>query len=743
MNTLQVFALFLTALDGRVVDLFYEKALSNVQITVVETGETAVTDKNGAFSFPTLPPGTWTLRAGDPPYESIEQQVVVPPGTPAERVQIGLIDNVESVEVVDVLQREKPVPGGTQITRDEIAVVPGARGDLLSALQSLPSMAQTGTLSLAGGLVIRGSGPADSRVFVDGVEVPFIFHFFNFQSVLPSEMIDDIAYAPGGFGVEYGRASGGLITVRSRRPRPEYRGSAELSFVNAAATLQGPLLGSAHVGKHDPTFAISFRRSFIDALLPIVLPDDADLSFTALPRYYDYQARLDWQKTDRWNFGLFLFASDDRLGLDTDVDNATDPSLTGAAFKNETAFLRAVSSAAYDSGDLQSRSSLSWVHGLLNVEAGSDRYLRFNARGASLRNETRAQLLPWLALRTGAEADRQDFEGNVKFPRPPRDGDIEQPNFTFDPPITELRTYTITYLGGWLAADLDLSSRLSLSAGARYDGFLRSYDHVVQPRGHAAFKLTEDTKLRASGGLYTRAPDYYDEAAQRNLDPERAWQAIGGIEHKVLDWLTLQSTAFYTWRSEMLVFKTNRNDPRFSEDAYVNRGTGRTYGTELFVQARGRRAFAWLSYTLSRSLRRDAPGAEERLFDFDQTHNLILVGSLAFGKNQQWRVGGRFQYASGRPHTPVKRAVFQSDINRYFPEFGRINSLRLEPLHQLDVRLDRIWQFRTWRLSAYLDIANVYAHPAPLQQQYSYDYSERKPVTNVPILPSLGIRGEF
>jgi hypothetical protein len=133
----------------------------------------------------------------------------------------------------------------------------------------------------------------------------------------------------------------------------------------------------------------------------------------------------------------------------------------------------------------------------------------------------------------------------------------------------------------------------------------------------------------------------------------------------------------------------------------------------------------------------------ERLFDFDQTHNLVLVGSHRFGKDKHWQVGARFQLTTGKPWTPVTGSVFNSDLNYYRPTYGTLNSERTELQHQLDVRVDRTWNFHKWRLKAFLDVQNVYLHPAAYAYQYSYDYSQKDALKTIPILPSLGIRGEF
>ena len=67
----------------------------------------------------------------------------------------------------------------------------------------------------------------------------------------------------------------------------------------------------------------------------------------------------------------------------------------------------------------------------------------------------------------------------------------------------------------------------------------------------------------------------------------------------------------------------------------------------------------------------------------------------------------------------------------------------MEAMHQLDVRLDRFWQFKDWRLSAYVDVQNVYAHATVMDYRYNQDYTQKTAIKTLPILPSFGVRGEF
>jgi hypothetical protein len=70
-------------------------------------------------------------------------------------------------------------------------------------------------------------------------------------------------------------------------------------------------------------------------------------------------------------------------------------------------------------------------------------------------------------------------------------------------------------------------------------------------------------------------------------------------------------------------------------------------------------------------------------------------------------------------------------------------SARLPAFHQLDVRLDKQWDFDAWKLMLYVELRNAYNRENAEAITYNYDYSRNKPVSGLPLLPVLGIRGEL
>jgi hypothetical protein len=150
----------------------------------------------------------------------------------------------------------------------------------------------------------------------------------------------------------------------------------------------------------------------------------------------------------------------------------------------------------------------------------------------------------------------------------------------------------------------------------------------------------------------------------------------------------------------------------------------------------------WLSYTIMRSERKDHPNQEFRIFQFDQTHILTLIATYKLPRGFQ--VGLRFRYATGNPTTPVLFGYFDAKNGNYNPVYGDTYSARNSDFHQLDFRFDKTWTFNLWKLLFYIDIQNLYNQQNAEGLRYSFDFSKVDDIiAGLPIVPSIGIRGEF
>jgi hypothetical protein len=175
---------------------------------------------------------------------------------------------------------------------------------------------------------------------------------------------------------------------------------------------------------------------------------------------------------------------------------------------------------------------------------------------------------------------------------------------------------------------------------------------------------------------------------------------------------------------------------------YGNNGSGRIYGGELLLRYKpDDKFFGWVAYTISRSERRSNDSEAFHLFEYDQTHILTALGSYRLGRG--WELGARWRYVTGSPYTPVASATYDADAGTYAPLNATPFSGRDEAFHRLDVRVDKTWTFKDWKLGAYLDLQNAYFHENAEGRSYSHNYARSGAVAGLPFLPVFGLRGEL
>src|SRR5262249_27400856 len=214
--------------------------------------------------------------------------------TGAELDDVVLLSEAQASETIEVHgEPPPPTPGAITIERGEAERVPGTGGDLVRTLTAMPGVLNQPLPTGSSGIVIRGSAPEDSKILIDGFEVPLLYHAIAFRAILPTEAIDSLDYIPGGFDVSYGRAASGIVALKTRAGSDRRSEQAEVSPLDGGVLVQGA--ADAHT-----TYMAAFRRSTIDLVLPYVIPSSANLSLTTVPNYYDLQARIDRELSSRW-----------------------------------------------------------------------------------------------------------------------------------------------------------------------------------------------------------------------------------------------------------------------------------------------------------------------------------------------------------------------------------------------------------------------------------------------------------
>jgi hypothetical protein len=212
----------------------------SVTSPALQGGREALTDGNGLYTIPALPPGVYTVRYELQGMAPVAQNnVVVPLGSVAiVDVTMSLATLTEIVNVTAQTSNALAVPTGqTNLTSRELNLIPVGRTPVRIA-EFAPGL--TDNTPNFGQVTISGGFAYDNVFMIDGVDLnDNIFGTAN--NVFIEDAIDETQVLTSGISAEYGRFSGGVINMVTKRGGNTFSGSARLNLTNPAWSNESPL----------------------------------------------------------------------------------------------------------------------------------------------------------------------------------------------------------------------------------------------------------------------------------------------------------------------------------------------------------------------------------------------------------------------------------------------------------------------------------------------------------------------
>ncbi len=640
-------------------------------------------------------------------------------------------------------ERKRPEAAATTLGAEAARRSAGTQGDPVKALEQLPGAARTGPAE--SGLVVWGSAPGETRIYLDGIELPWLFHGSGIRSVVPAGVLKTLTLVPGAYAVDHGRGLGGLVLLETRDPTDRFRYSVHADLLDAGALVAVPF-GSGSAAE------IAGRYGYLDQWLPRVTDQDVGRLYT-VPAYYDYYSRAAIAGV----VSLQFFGSHDAYEREApssdrsaNVREEQDREFQRVALRYAT---DDGSVLAYVGADADSRSAQTGTAGW-SLATRSKLY--------GLRAERRERVAASAALAFGLDVlgTLTEVERSGTLTLPAREGDpfvfgaVPGSDFASD----SYETHTLN-VAPYAEVALEWSD-LRVTPGVRLSAFLIGSDHLrpavgrVPPLGRSAAFAPVEPRLRvdyaassrvgwfAAVGRYHQAPQAPDLSAvfgNPELGLSSATQASAGEWIRFEHGLDVEIVGFAKWLAELPVRSASRSPE--TARVLVPTGEGRIYGTQLALQRSLRHGWSGgVAWTISRSERRDGPGSSFRRFDRDQPH--VISATLA-KRLENWSFAALARYASGSPRTPVTRAFYNASLGRYEPLFGAPNSERLPDFYELDLRVDRRFALgEATELWVYLEGLNVTFHEHAEEIVYSADFRDHDFLTGLPPLISAGLRLE-
>ncbi|WP_342377204.1 TonB-dependent receptor [Myxococcus stipitatus] len=727
-------------------------------------------DAEGRFAVE-LSPGPHKVEVRAPGHQPGQFEETLAEGQSLQviyRLQPGRVNPYETV-----VRDDRPRTEVTRITlhEQEIREVPGTLGDPFRVVMLMP-----GVGSLASGIsypVVRGSQPAATGFFLDGVRIPMLYHLLLGPAVVHPDFIDTVDFFPGTPPVQYGRVLGGAVEGRLSRPREDrLHFTAYADLLNSGGFIEYPFESTG------TSVSVAGRISYSALLITVgskLATGSSDAGVYA--NFWDYQARIE-QKVGQGRLRLFALGSSDSVGSTPGTDYEGDLGV-GIASRFHRADLRLLHPLA--EGELE-------VGTTVGVDAmglvGEESYQRPNGAGMgrrevgeygmnqvsfSARTSWKRRLHETLELIVGGDVEHRRAATKMTGTGIPPG---TRPEDSADP--LKRPSSLATFSGAYATVTWLPSEAWVLQPGVRVDSYHLSpgIQHtVVEPRLSVRRRLTETLVVKGGAGLFHQPPTVLlhlpaVDTASLRYGLQEGVQLDVGAEWKAMEGLELSGDVFYNPISravELDLQQVAENRRRGGVGATSPASSGYAYGFELMARhPLGRDWFGWVSYSFLQSKRRvriDRYGDDNRVvgsekvtlpFAFEQAHVLNAAVSYKFGNN--WTVGTVFHFNTGRPEAGeitslTQRLVTRPDGEQQWVRQDRDRAERLDSFFRVDLRVAKSWAMEDFTLDAYLDVLNVSAQKEVVAYEYGFSFAtnaaERKP-THIPIiLPLFGLKGTY
>jgi hypothetical protein len=627
----------------------------------------------------------------------------------------------------------------TELSGQSIEKIPALFGevDVLKALQLLPGV-QSGTEG-SSGIYVRGGGPDQNLILLDGVPVYNVNHLFGFFSVFNTDAIQTVKLIKGGFPARYGGRLSSVLDIRMKDGNNKKLGvEGSVGLIASRLTVEGPII------KDKTSFIVSARRTYVDVLAQPLIRymgrQNGQNGSSGGYYFYDLTAKVNHRFSDRSRLFLSAYAGRDQayIKIREESMDALSKQDLGLGWGNITTALRwnyqispklfsntTLTYSKYDfltsqdatqtvSDTVQGRYAFSYDSGIRDLAAridfdwqpGPDHSVKFGY------NHTFHQFRPGITVyqmnEGGAGAGIDTTFGNTNINAQELDGYIED--------------------------DWQIGTRFKVNAGLHASAFKveDSTYASLQPRLSAMFMISENWSIKAA---YTHMTQHIHLLSNSTIGlptdlwvpstalirPQKSIQYAIGSVYEFKEGVELSVEGYYKSMSNLIEYKEGSTFFSLSDDWQdkLEFGRGIAYGGELLVRKTAGKTTGWVGYTLSWSKRKfdNISFGEWFPYRYDRRHDISIVVNHSFSKRID--VGATWVYGTGTAVTlPVMaytRTVWpvtkQSMMNSFLPgpstimAFEGRNGYRMPAYHRLDIGInfhkEKKWGTRTWSFGAY------------------------------------------
>lgn len=653
-----------------------------------------------------IPPGRYPILVSAPGYVSLETSINAVVDVP-QTVTLRLSpQNIPLTEVIVAASRYEMMRDAADtsigIDRQSIMQTPDTGDDPIRAVQRLPGTASNGVSARPH---LRGSTDRESGIVLDGHRLLNPFHVRDFQSLFSTidvRAIDGMKVYTGGFPVQYGDLSGGLVLVESLTPEQETRNEFGLSVFNTS------ILSAGRIPVGDTEYVLSIRRGNLDLVL--------DEEFGE-PSYYDAYGKLLFNLSPDSAISVNMMQIKDTVIIIPSADpddreettNDTRNSQVWVSWEQQWSDAVSSQTIVSISDFISGRHALIDVPEKIRGQLSDERTIGI----LRLNQDWNFALNDWHHVSWGGEL--QEIEADYNY-RSSADyfgiyRDLPgQPNSQSRELAPNIDGDAIAF---YLSDRWMINKRLIADLGVRWDkqNYTDTDDNgQFSPRASLLYRLDPKTSLRLSWGRYYQAQGPHElqveDGLSRFFPAQHFDQIIFGVDYRIDAHYSLRAEAYLKTSKGLRPQFENLFDPltvvpELEPDRFrISAQRADLRGIEISAAYEGDNGVDWwASYTLSRA--EDTVDGRDVARSWDQRHAAQLGVSLS---GEHWGFSAAAKTHSGWPMTDISLAPGSGSPVLVF---GERNKGRYGDFFSLDMRLDYRRPIRIGYFNWFFEISNA------------------------------------
>ncbi len=740
------------------------RPLPYANVMVVNTPHTVIANLDGRFSI-VLPAGRYKLSASLIGYLPKELEDVAVDSGVVLNVTIKLTARVLKLSAITVTPGRFSImqsdPAGQQtLTREDIESIPQTGEDIYRAVARLPGISSN---DFSAKFTVRGGEHEEVLVSLDGLKLFDPFHLKDINggslSIIDVKAVGGIDLMTGGFPSQHGGHLSGVLKIASIDPKPEPQTTVGISLMTVRFLTEGQF------GDGKLKWLLSARRGYLDIVLDLMNETGAD------PKYYDVFGKLETALGDAHTLttsvmgaGDDMFAQEEEDTARTRYDNAYVWQRLNSTFGQKIAAETVWSF---------SRISHDRIGTNVSVRPVS------TSGGAQYSQEQRwhvedERIFTILGLQQDWYVDVGGHFLSAGFDAKKLDADYDYFNrerlATRTTEVGVISVYDTTLvsvspegyeIGLYLSDRFRVASSVTAEIGVRLDRISYTDDWDLSPRASVVYTRTSGSAIRASWGLYHQSQGIHEmdvaNGEQVFYRSERSQHRVVGIEHVFPGGLQLRVEGYQKRRSHVRPrWENYSKDVLFfpeleAQKLFLAPESAESKGIEVCLKRDvGTRWSFWSSYSTAWS--NESIGGRDVPRNTDQRHTIYMDAN--YRPSARWRINLAWQFHTGWPYTAEHFIRRPTSGGRYriTTQYGERNAKRFPAYHRLDLRVNRVFNTSTGRLSVFAEVVNLYnqenlrlieASRSGVDSNGNLIVAETLTEKWLPLLPSIGASWTF